>query len=432
MKKWKAGAAALVIFVAAVLIFFALNLGNSADVGYSSRGNSSPQESDTGSRDVAGNGGTGEDMTADNGESNTGKGEDISAQKNETESTAAPVKVNKKELIGDRKKPKLKDQRQTHGELSDKQKGQLVRGVVAGKPIVLLACPETKAPGRMQLYKLKPFAFSTQEEKDQMMAMIRKAVTDNPRGYSYSPALLAPDFYVQGNDIWDVTKEQEPYTMQFADPSSYFNLGKYYYDTRIGTTERFYLTQKRAVTKAADFMNQVIDAFSLGCEVAPKTYWDITGESGWYIDQENPYDRDEDFYYMKVVCMEDGYPIFGDLIGSGKGKESNWFAASYSETGWMSMEFNLPHRYVKTGNYETKLLPLSELQKVLLKELKKKAKRGKTYGVGITEAQIGYAAVKKELRPVWMLYGEKKGVGGGRGRYVLDAVTGEILADEFS
>lgn len=340
MKKWKWSAAALVILVAAVLIFFALNRGKSTDVGYSSRGNtSSQQESDTGSEDVAGNGGTGEGATRDNGEtgtgeSSTGEGEDTSSQKNETESTDTPVKINKKELIGDRKKPKLKNQRQTHGELSDKQKGQLMKQIVAGKPMVLLGCPEIKTPEKMQLYKLKPFAFSTEEERAQMAAMVKRAVADNPGGYSYSPALLPADFFVQGNMIPDIAKEQEPYTMMFADPSHYFSLDKNYYDTRIGAKNRFYLTQKRAVSKAADFTDQVIDAFSLGCEVAPKTYWDIAGLTGLNDSQANINyigvyynDLEENYYYMDILCMVDGYPIFGNLTGSGKGKEREglWF-----------------------------------------------------------------------------------------------------------
>ena len=40
--------------------------------------------------------------------------------------------------------------------------------------------------------------------------------------------------------------------------------------------------------------------------------------------------------------------------------------------------------------------------------------------------------LKKEiLRPVWILYGEKKGMGGGSGFYLVDAQNGQILGSQF-
>lgn len=47
----------------------------------------------------------------------------------------------------------------------------------------------------------------------------------------------------------------------------------------------------------------------------------------------------------------------------------------------------------------------------------------------ITSAQLGYAVIGKEVRPVWILYGEVKKMGGSGNGYVLDAVTGETLWD---
>lgn len=48
----------------------------------------------------------------------------------------------------------------------------------------------------------------------------------------------------------------------------------------------------------------------------------------------------------------------------------------------------------------------------------------------ISDLGLGYVATGKQVRPAWILYGEKKCLGGGDGRYIMDAVTGEVLTWE--
>ena len=70
-------------------------------------------------------------------------------------------------------------------------------------------------------------------------------------------------------------------------------------------------------------------------------------------------------------------------------------------------------------------------QENVLKHLKKNADaQANTFG--ITDAELGYVTIKKEiLRPTWILYGEKKGMGGGTGFYLVDAQNGQILGSQF-
>ena len=112
------------------------------------------------------------------------------------------------------------------------------------------------------------------------------------------------------------------------------------------------------------------------------------------------------------------------LLESQMAQESNYFVMFYSESGWLHMNCQLPHAFRDTGKYYHDILSLKEIQKMLLKALKKES--GST-SFGVTDAQIGYVATEKKVRPAWILYGEKKSVGGGSGRYILDAVTGDVL-----
>lgn len=333
-------------------------------------------------------------------------------------------------VFEEKKKIKLVDQINDYGKLSEKTRKILLDKVRSGKSVVILDCQNVQAPEKMKKYrKIKRNNYS-EDTKKKLETLFCEAVKDNPIHLPYHPAWLPDDYYENRNEDSDAAlynDVEEPYMAITPTGSDGAELIKGIYDTRVRVEDRFLLTRKRAVNKTKRFLKNIISELDLGCEVAPKETWEIVGlTQGSEIEKgfsEFSYQNgiQESYYGITAYCALDGYIVAGD---TGELENSDYFTMYYSESGWLYMNCVIPHAYRDTGKYFRRILSLKDIQDRLLEEIKQESG---VVAYGVSEAQIGYVATEREIRPAWILYGEKKCVGGGEGRYILDAVTGEVL-----
>lgn len=431
MKKWKiAGVVAVFVVIIVCVVFCVLKRNAAVDTSLTKKETTSMEEQDVSLK-----------MSETMGEMENQK-----ESKNEGEVDAEEEVIPEEEISQKSEKSEktlqLIDQIPNHGKLSEKEEDKLIANAVRGKTMVIRTCPEIETPEKMRVYETQKVEVQSLDVKQKLDGLVCEALKDNPANFFYAPIWVTDKYY---NDLVEIhkekllTSEEEPFMAVTPSDTDLFILQKDFYDTRIPVEERFALTQKRAVKNTKKFLEKVSEELSLGCDIASIKTWNITGCGLGAEKNTNGYTYEnaitENYYDMTISCTLDEYPIVTMLASedktTGKTHNSNYFQVQYSETGFSGMTCNLPHRYIKTKNYYDNLLSMDAAQKSVLKDLKKSADvRANTFG--ITDAQLGYATIKKEiLRPVWILYGEKKGMGGGSGFYLVDAQNGQILGSQF-
>lgn len=424
MKKQKIAviAAVAMIGILCIVICFMNGKTKSEGTGYSSVAGDNPGDKDSDSDFMGGK-----------------QKDSVKAPSEGTDTSSPDDKSNK---AGKGKKIKLVDQVIQHGRISKKTNKKLMDSITSGKNVVILDCREVQTPEKMKYYQMTETNLHSRDIRKKLKSWLDGAVKDNPGHISYHPYWLPDDYYEELYETEEnpsFTSAEQPYEAIIPSGTNSLLLTKNFYDTRIRTENRFLLTQKRAVNKTKKFMKKILSGLELGCEAAPEKSWEILGYkmggggNGPAVPYQNvPYQNkvQEKYYAITAYCTLDGFPVVGDIGEENQlARGSDYFTMFYSESGWLHMNCQLPHAYRDTGKYFYKILSLKEIQKKLLKALEKE---NGPASYGISDAQIGYAATEKKIRPAWILYGEKKSIGGGEGRYILDAVTGEVLTWEKS
>lgn len=367
----------------------------------------------------------------ENSEIIEGEMEDDTGEELENEETESELTENTKS----KNSLKLKEQMPHQGVLSEKAENKLVRSTINQKSIIIRECQDISTPQKMRKYEIEKITINSQESKEKLNGLIYLAVQENPIGKKYNPMWVKDNYYdemlekkADGEEVQLPSSPEEPYVAYTPEDGKSFALEKDYYDTSVTFDQVFKLTQKRAVKKTTGFLTELMTEFSLGCEPAKKKEWKIRhSESQVEVEDllKGTYENDveEYFYDMTVPCTVDGYLVV----------DGDYFEMRYSESGWCDMKCYFSQRYKPTKKYYEKFLSLEQVEQKLLKHFKTKEKT-KAYCMGITDAQLGYKVVNdKELCPVWIVYGERKGrrEGSGTGYYALDAQTGKVLKEEF-
>lgn len=270
MKKWKmAGTVTLCVVLILCVVFLILKRNAAVDTSLTQNKTSSMEEQNA-SKEMS------EELEEVENQQESQNKEEVETEKD----AAAEEEKSRLEEEKAEKTLKLVDQSPNHGKLSEKEADKLITNAVRGKATVICTCPKIETPEKMRVYETQKLEVHSLDVKQKLDGLVCEALKDNPADLFYAPIWVTDKYY---NDMAEIhkekllTSEEEPYMAVTPSDTDLFILQKNFYDTCIPVEERFALTQKRAVKNTKKFLTKVSEELSLGCDIAPKKTWSITG-----------------------------------------------------------------------------------------------------------------------------------------------------------